>query len=92
MNKENLIYDEGKLRNCPSNKSKIGYWRTLWHFNGYGKIIKRPDWHNIRQAFITIFYFFAFVVLFPFSPFIAAYCDYTDSKETVKKLKRRTNK
>jgi len=70
--KKDLIKDAGKIRNCPSNIVKMGYWRTLWEFHGYWKTLKHMTpyvWECVSEVIkITIA-----MVLLPVLPFVQCY-------------------
>lgn len=66
-----LIYDkQGKLRDCPSNRLILGYWRSLWYFHGYVNVIQCTYFEEVVKAFKVIVSLILWVMLFPLLPFI----------------------
>jgi len=93
--KDNLIYGaNGRLQNCPSNKEKVGYFGTCWHFHWYRKVFKRliddlirftPD---IILAAINLFLAVVSILLLPILPFVAGFLDWRRSVKEVKRERR----
>jgi len=87
MKNKDLIYDGDKIRNCPSNKAKLGYWRTLWNFEGYWIEIKYflSFATEIAEALFLMLSVIGFFVFFPIIPFIRAFFVW---RSAVKKCKK----
>lgn len=77
--KEDLIYDNGKLRNCVFNKEKIGLIKTIIYFNNYKKVINGVDFEQLIESIKNVLVFVVWMVLFPMLPLIQGFFDYKRS-------------
>lgn len=81
--KKDLIYDNGKIRNCISNKRNMNYFQLVYHFCWYSISIKeiRNSMKEIINAIKLILSFMVFIILFPIVPFIRGYFTYKESRK-----------
>jgi len=80
-----LIYDNDKLRKCPSNIVKMGYWKSFFEFYSYKRVIAGFMGRELLEAFQLIFTFIIWIILFPLLPFIHCYADLRRYKIEVKR-------
>ena len=88
---DDLIYDDGELRNCPANKAKIGYWKTCNYFHSYRDVIRtyarlsKDNLWAMREGMHGLISLVVSTILLPITPPIRAYIDYRRSVKEVKK-------
>jgi hypothetical protein len=94
--KDNVIYDRGKIRNCPHNYAALGVWRTTWEFFGYRVQIKYIV-QALQKSFIDAVPFLTNMVALPFMlvllpvyPLIYAYFAVTKARKEFNN-RRQTN-
>ena len=85
--KEGLIYDDGKLRECPSNIYKIGFWKTLASFHGWRREANelKHAAGDAAEALAVLAGVLLFVALLPVSPMIRAFLQW---RKAVKQVRR----
>lgn len=85
--KEGLITDDGEIRECPSNKAKMGYVRSFIKWYGYKRSLQAYDIEEIIDALIDMFSllvsYLAYTVLLPILPFLQCWYDVYSSKKEV---------
>ena len=74
-NKEGLIIDNGKIRECESNIAKMGLARTWWHFYSYKVCLRQLTGaaDEVLDALKVLTQVVAFFLLMPILPFIQAF-------------------
>lgn len=85
---DDLIRDDGELRECPHNLSRLGYWKSYQYFFGYKVLIKEvlPIFaRQIIPALLLVFQFLIFILLFPIAPFIRCFFEVRRAKHEVLK-------
>jgi hypothetical protein len=68
-----LIRDNGKVRNCPSNHLKMSLISIAWNFHSYKKIVKAFPIADVKDALIILLQLPLYVLLFPVLPIIYAW-------------------
>ena len=87
-----LIKDGDKIRKCPNNVVKMGYWKSLLEFYSYKKVLRNFMLTELIESFQLIFTFIIWIILFPLLPFIHCYFDLKRYKKEVKQEQKRKNK
>ncbi len=82
--KKELIYDDGKIRDCIQNRYYLGYIGNLIHICNYYETIKRIDIFEYIRALSRIIEFILMIVIFPIIPFIRAFVIYNEAKKEMK--------
>jgi len=74
-NKEGLIIDDGKIRECESNIAQMGFARTWWHFYGYRVCLRQLTGaaDEVLDALKVLAQVGAFFLLIPILPFAQAF-------------------
>lgn len=82
MDKKDLILDDGEIRRCSSNVVKMGYWRTLWEFFGYKKLLVSvaPEALQVLKKAAELA---LFAVIMPVLPFTHCYGEWSRAKKEV---------
>lgn len=83
---DNLIYDDGELRRCPSNFVKLGVIKTAYKFFWYGHVFRDMKFAYVDSfkeavAFLINLLVLPFVIVaLPVIPFIRAYAAIAKAK------------
>lgn len=83
-----LIKDNGKIRECPANKVKLGFWKSFFLFYGYKRLFESVEWKKLLQSIRLLFELFIFILVFPVLPFIQCYNDWVRAKKLIEQEKR----
>lgn len=83
---DNLIRDDGVIKGCPSNKVKMGWWKTFRCFHSYRKEAMNVyySWEDIKDAFFVFTSLVLIIVLFPILPLIKSIFDYRKAVKRVR--------
>jgi hypothetical protein len=81
INKDGLITDNGKIRNCNANVLKMGIFKTAYILYPYRVILRDLDYKKIIEAIKTFFQLILLIFIFPVSPIICAIERYIRAKK-----------
>ncbi len=76
--------DEGEIRECPSNKVKLGYWKSFRLFYSYKRSFSNVDFYRLVEALASILIAVVYLPLLPVLPFIQCWFDLKSAKAQVK--------
>ncbi len=79
-----LIKDDGVIRQCPGNRVKLGYWRSLWYFHGYKDVLVSFALDEVIKAIRTLLMLILWLALFPALPFLHCLYQHNRAKKEVK--------
>ncbi|MBO9483779.1 hypothetical protein [Salinisphaera sp. G21_0] len=81
---DNLIRDDGKIRQCPSNLAKLGYWKSYRLFFGYKEALSEFCFEELLEALVNVIAAFAYLLIFPVAPFLRCFFSVRRAKQEVK--------
>lgn len=97
-NKQDLIYEDGKLKDCIENRVALGYWKSLWHFHGYVKDFKHIKWTSISEntrdfikhlkGMIEAIAMLSAFLLLPFFPFLKCFAEQHYAKKRNERIEK----
>lgn len=80
---DDLIRDDGEIRQCPANLARMGFFRSLVEFYGYKRAASIVDWGEVWESVLSILNLILFFVLFPVLPLLQCWSDVRRAKKEV---------
>jgi len=87
---KDLILDNGRIRNCPSNKEKMGFLKTFIEFHSYSNagINIKTGFSDFYMGLIAVILYPILIILFPISPLLHAIFDYISAIKECKRYRK----